>query len=332
MRTERTHGFTLIELLVVISIIALLIGMLLPALGAAREAANTAVCLSNQKQAALAMVGYTTDNRDWIAGPNTSGRHISLGALNVSGYSAPSWSDELGLGEPTVNVDWISPTFGDAMGVSKQRWRRMIDILNQEMYCPSNNEFYQDIYEGIDVAGGNTGEAVRISSYSSALPFHFRDPQKVSNGKTVTNQIQSVVQMPGSDRFNYTYTPKLTNVGRASMKVYTMEGSRYYDGTEVTFSAQFHSQAGGNFLMSGPATASGGDPNQVPANGELSESNRRYVWRHNDTQIVSFYDGHAERFDVEQSLQLKHFWPSGSVVRSTSGIRDTTVSAGDIVQ
>lgn len=59
----RVHGFTLIELLVVISIIALLISILLPALKRARETAKGVVCLQNQKGIALAMNMYTDENK-----------------------------------------------------------------------------------------------------------------------------------------------------------------------------------------------------------------------------------------------------------------------------
>ena len=54
-------AFTLIELLVVISIIALLVGILLPALGAARKTAMGMKCLSNQRQIALAHSSYAAD-------------------------------------------------------------------------------------------------------------------------------------------------------------------------------------------------------------------------------------------------------------------------------
>jgi prepilin-type N-terminal cleavage/methylation domain-containing protein len=59
---KQRHGFTLIELLVVISIIVLLIALLFPALGRARDVAKQVVCASNQKQIALGVVMYGNEN------------------------------------------------------------------------------------------------------------------------------------------------------------------------------------------------------------------------------------------------------------------------------
>ena len=102
-RIRKIQRFTLIELLITIAILAILAGMLLPALNSARNKAHSIACLGNLRQMGIVWVNYSLENGDWTI--YTYGSPWD-GVLEVSHWPVPM---EYGLREKNSKKKEFSP-------------------------------------------------------------------------------------------------------------------------------------------------------------------------------------------------------------------------------
>ncbi|MEQ9454698.1 MAG: prepilin-type N-terminal cleavage/methylation domain-containing protein [Phycisphaeraceae bacterium] len=114
----RRNAFTLIELLVVISIIALLIGILLPALGAARQTARTMGCLSNMRTFGLAHQIYGVDNNGYI---------VPYAQIPTGAYAANS----------TLELFWFELLADTMISTKRDSSGNRAEFVTDTFVCPA---------------------------------------------------------------------------------------------------------------------------------------------------------------------------------------------------
>ncbi len=316
-------GFTLMELLVVVAIISILATLLLPALGGVLGEAARVECLNNMRNIGTALQGYVASYEGYLPGPNTSGYGLSGRLESVD--TNPS--------EPLMNVDWMSPLMADTLDLPPNAIERLVMLLNSKLKCPANDMVYTTVYPG---GGSSIGTydcaGISYASYSALMGFLVH-PEGHQDTGMVTGDEMSAVDMPND------YRPHITRVGDTTRKVFAIEGARYVrqeaDGRfYVSFNDIKRQVQGGNFALWGPATAFDGDPHKMdrlggrgrgPIRYEPNALNRAAAWRHDGQINVVYFDGHADTLSLEESLDVRLYYPKGSRLNSTS-IQDPNAS------
>ncbi|MEO0586587.1 MAG: type II secretion system protein [Planctomycetota bacterium] len=324
-------AFTLIELLVAISIIALLMGVLLPVLGSSRSVAQSMVCNANQRSIVAAIAVYAVEHDTYLPGPNTSGFTCRR--------------DEGRSDSPVSADDWYSPSLGRSLGLPDAWQDRVKAIFNDEFRCPLNDLRYDYIHGG--GADLPLPAETLLNSYGSPMGLHhYQDfsharDRGQTGGATMGSQGHDASQV---DVRPANYDFRIDSVGSPSGKVFVYDGVRYVsrtgDGWRVSWSTAWKSNYGTNFITRSPVLnanyAFNGSPHYFADKSrpeELPEITRINGYRHHGGTIgLGFLDGHVKSADSAESRNVNYYFPTGTVIRRTNNLADPNAEVGDVVR
>lgn len=229
--SSSSKGFTLVELLVVIAIIGILIGLLLPAVQSAREAARRMQCTNNLKQCMLGMLNYA----------DTHGK-LPCASFSGSGRSHEvTWARQiLPFLEQTALYEGIPVVWQNAGWGANDDYFRLKRVSTY--CCPSDSElFYKDNSEGwclhnYVVCIGKTGASQWDTSGEAASINGWRE--QVTYGSRVVKYKEAPFRNGGAQGKGY-YCQKLANIKDGTSNTMAMSEIRQVSkGDDINGAAQ----------------------------------------------------------------------------------------------
>jgi prepilin-type processing-associated H-X9-DG protein/prepilin-type N-terminal cleavage/methylation domain-containing protein len=277
-----THAFTLVELLVVIGIIALLMAMLLPALGRARENANQLKCQAQQRQILQAMILHAAEHRGYMPLAGRPWAGVTPDALldtrmqKYDYYAAgPGYHvmSLMGALAPQLNQDIRT----DSLASVQEDIQRPSGVIRRIFVCPSDREGGRF---GATVEGGGDG----YNSYAfNEAALGWGDP---GDGSGVLNHARL---RGNSARFPHPASLMLLTDGAPRGGDGAGRWQVYYDhDINCTLRDVFITPNGG-----------GVNPNFQPNAKDCGEWTLLDPTRHRNRMNVAFADGHVENVPLD---------------------------------
>ena len=292
MQSNSRRAFTLVELLVVVGIIAVMVGILMPALSRARESARQVQCLSNLKQLSNATVAYVNENRGYYPGRAGQGADSWFNGDPKRYYGWIAWRRRIdpvtGMqypSTPDLNITYsaLAPYLGVKLFDHNPTNSTAFDILNaansvapdlEQIYrCPSD-KLEQRIAFASDFNGGRG-----IYRYSYSMNICFGNKKPDASGTLLENRAHL----------------KISQVRRASEKViYIDESERSVNNGEWNPTAPLIN-----------ADDPSKDYSAIAERHEAKSKKNSQEARGN----VAFADGHAEFFSRKEAFEMRYYDP-----------------------